>query len=184
LAEFEIYDENNAPDAARDTLKAAKASIGFLPNLLGELAESPATVEAYTTLSGIFDKTDLSPVERQVVLLAVSVANACKYCVAAHSKVAEGAGMDHDVLNALRAGETLPDPRLNALAQFTRTVIAKRGWADDGDVQAFLEAGYSRANVFDVILGASLKTISNYANHIAETPLDRAFEGTKWKTAA
>lgn len=184
MADFEIYNETNAPEAARGTLTAAKSAFGFLPNLLGGLAESPATVEAYTTLSGLFDKTDLSPVERQVVLLAVSVANECHYCVAAHSKMAQGAGMDGAVLEALRAGDALPDERLNALAEFTRTLIAKRGWAEDADIQAFLEAGFSKANVFDVILGASLKTISNYANHIADTPLDSVFSDTEWRRAA
>lgn len=184
MADFEIYDETNAPEKARDTLKAAKSNMGFLPNLLGELAESPASVEAYTTLSGIFDKTDLTAQERQVVLLSVSVENQCRYCVAAHTKAAQGAGLHEAVIKALRAGEDLPDEKLNALARFTRTMIKTRGWADDSDVEAFLNAGYTRANVFDVILGASLKTISNYANHVAQTPLDDVFESVKWDKAA
>ena len=184
MAQFDIHDETNAPQAARETLKAAKASLGFLPNLLGELSESPAAVEAYTTLSGLFDKTDLTAPERQVVLLAVSVANECRYCVAAHTKAAESAGLDQESLDALRAGEALPDAKLNALATFARTLVEKRGWADETDVQAFIKAGYSKANVFDVILGVSFKTISNYANHVAETPLDEAFQDARWDAAA
>ena len=184
MAQFDIHDETNAPHAARETLEAAKAGLGFLPNLLGELSESPAAVEAYTTLSSIFERTDLTAPERQVVLLAVSVANECRYCVAAHTKAARGAGLDSASIEALRAGEALPDAKLNALAAFARTVVAKRGWADEGDVEAFLKAGYTKANVFDVILGAAFKTISNYANHVAETPLDEAFSDARWDAAA
>ena len=184
MADFDIHDETDAPEAARETLKAAKSKLGFLPNLLGELSESPAALEAYTTLSGIFDKTDLTAPERQVVLLAVSVANECRYCVAAHTKAAKGAGLDKESLDALRAGKALPDARLNALAAFARTLVARNGWAEEGDVEAFLNAGYTKANVFDVILGVSFKTISNYANHVAETPVDEAFSDARWDAAA
>jgi uncharacterized peroxidase-related enzyme len=184
MSDFPIHDETSAPTEARETLKAAKAKLGFLPNLLGELSESPAAVEAYTTLSGIFDKTDLTAPQRQVVLLAVSVANECGYCVAAHTRAAQGAGLDEDSIKALRAGRDPSDAKLSALANFARSLVSKSGWADDGDVEAFLEAGFTKANVFDVILGVSFKTISNYANHVAETPIDDAFEAAKWDKAA
>tara|TARA_A100001391_G_scaffold160599_1_gene119296 strand:- start:264 stop:836 length:573 start_codon:yes stop_codon:yes gene_type:complete len=184
MTEFNLYDETNAPEAARPVLKTAKGAFGFVPNLLGTLAESPATAEAYLTLAGIVDKTSLTPAERQVVLLAVSYENTCHYCMAAHSTLAGGAGVDAATLDALRSGAALPDARLDALAQFARTMVQERGYASEADIKAFLDAGFTKANIFDVITATALKTISNYANHIAETPVDDAFKPQTWTKAA
>lgn len=184
MSNFTIHSAHSAPEAARPLLSQIETKNGFLPNLMGLLAESPATLQAYTTLSGIFDKTDFSPVDRQVILLTINRLNECHYCMAAHSTIARAAGMDDATLEALRSGAPLPDARQNALAVFTASVIETRGWVKDADVEAFLTAGFTRANVLEVILGASLKTISNYANHVAETPVDAAFQPQIWSKAA
>ena len=71
--------------------------------------------------------------------------------------------------------QPLPDPKLDALARFTRQMVEQRGWLDAATVQAFLDAGYSRAHVLDVLVGVTMKTLSNYANHLLHTPVDDAF---------
>lgn len=180
MAKFEIYDETNAPADSRGILKGAKESYGFLPNLLGELAESPAALEAYTTLNGIYEKSGFDAKERQIVLLAVSYENACRYCMAAHSAAGKQAGLDDATLSALRDGATLPDSKHDALATFARKVVRERGEVSAADIDAFLDAGYRKTHVFDVLVANSLKSLSNYANHIAETPVDSQFESFKW----
>ncbi|WP_421785519.1 carboxymuconolactone decarboxylase family protein [Hyphobacterium sp.] len=184
MSELTVHTTETAPEASRPLLQSIETNNGFLPNLMGVLAESPATLEAYTTLSKIFDKSDFSAIDRQVVLLTINRLNACHYCMAAHSTIAGRAGMNAETLQALRSGDALPDKRQNALAGFTASVVEKRGWVGEADIAAFLEAGFSKANVLEVILGASLKTISNYVNHIAETPVDPAFEAQTWSKAA
>ena len=180
MSSFVIHDEISAPEGARETLVATKTAFGFLPNLYGGLAESPAAVEAYAALSSIFDKTSLDGKERQVVLLTINFENECQYCVAAHTGAAKRARLDDAVIEALRNGDDLPDARYQALADFTRKVIRERGWVSEDDVSSFIEAGFSKAAVLDVILAASLKTISNYFNHVAETPLDDVFKPFEW----
>lgn len=180
MSEFQIHTTASAPEAARPILEGMKKDFGFLPNLLGGLAEAPAALEGYTTLSGIFNKSSLTPVERQVVLITVSVENICTYCVAAHSGAAEMAGIDEADLEALRTGDTLPDARLEALRAFTQKMVAARGFADDADLNAFLGTGYTRQNALEVVLAISLKTLSNYANHLIDTPLDDAFQPKAW----
>lgn len=184
MTDYAIYDETNAPEASRPTLQAVKSKYGFIPNLLGEFAESPAAVEAYAALSGIYGKTQLSGPEQQVVLLTASFENDCSYCMAAHSTVAKGAGLSEDALAAIRDGRALPDARQNALADFTRAVVRERGFAGQAAVDAFLAAGFTRANIFDVVTGVALKTMSNYTNHIAETPVDDAFAPQAWTKPA
>lgn len=180
MTDYKIHTVDSAPEASKALLGKVGEKYGFIPNLMGLLAESPATLEAYATLSGIFEKSDFSPVDQQVILLTVNRFNECPYCMAAHSTIAKGAGMKEATLEALRAGKALPDARQNALAEFTRNVVEQRGWVSAPDVKTFLAAGFTKANVLEVILGASFKTISNFANHIAKTPVDEAFAGQSW----
>ncbi len=177
---FSIHGEQTAPEASRPILEGAKAKYGFLPNLLGGLAASPAALEAYVTLSDLFDKSSLTPDERQVVILATSAENGCEYCVAAHSTVAAMLKTPDDVIGALRDGRPINDERLEALRKFTETVVKKRGWADEDDVQAFLAAGFDRAQVLEIVLGVAFKTLLNYADHLIATPLDAAFAPRAW----
>lgn len=184
MTDFPLHDLESAPAEARERLEGAQKMMGFIPHIFAKMAEAPTTLEAYQTLDGIFGKTSLSPVEREVVLLSVSVENRCHFCVAAHSGRAQQAGMDNEVLTALRSAGDLPDARLHALAEFTRKVVRERGWVGDADLQAFLDAGFERQQALEVVLGVSLKTLSNYINHIAGTPLNPELEGLAWEDAA
>lgn len=177
---FDVYTIENAPEQSRATLEGVKQAYGFVPNLFGVFAESPAALQAYAAIGQALENAGLTAIEQQVVFLSVSAENACKYCVAAHSTVAKGIKMPDQVLAALRAQEELPDPRLQALSEFTRAVIDSRGWVPDEDLQAFLDAGFERRHVLDVLTIVAMKTLSNYTNHIAETPLDDAFSAQAW----
>ncbi len=181
---YTVHTPETAPAAARETLAGAKKAFGFVPNLLGVMAEAPALVKAYTTLSRIFDETSFSPAERQVVLLTVSYENGCKYCIAAHSVIAGMQKVPSDVVGAIRAGKPIVDPRLEALRRFTAAVTKTRGGPSENDTKAFLNAGYTKAQVLEVVLGVGMKTLSNYTNHIAGTPLDDAFAKAAWSKAA
>ncbi|MEM9293119.1 MAG: carboxymuconolactone decarboxylase family protein [Acidobacteriota bacterium] len=181
MSNFTVHTIDSASDAARPTLQAVKDTYGFLPNLFGVFGESPAIAEAYAAVSGIFSsKTDLNPVEQQVVLLSASFVNGCDYCMAAHTGAAKAAKAGNQVIEGLRSGGPLGDAKLEALRTFTVAVVEQRGWVDDAVVNAFLAAGYTRQHVLDVILGVSLKTLSNYTNHLATTPLDAPFQPLKW----
>ena len=182
MANIKVQTIESAPERSKPILEGAKAKYGFVPNLLGVLSNSPAAVESYAKLSEIYGKSSLSPVEQQVVLLTVSYVNQCDYCMSAHSVIATNAAkMPKDVLDALRNGEKIVDAKLEALHTFTKTVVEKRGRLDQAQVKAFLTAGYKEAHVLEVIVGTALKTISNYTNHLAETPLDEAFASMKWE---
>jgi uncharacterized peroxidase-related enzyme len=180
MVDFTFHTSESAPQDSRPLLEKAESKFGFLPNILAGMAEAPALLEAYMTLSGIFDKTSFSPAERQLILLTVSYENECHFCVAAHTGGAKKAQMDDKHIEALRGGQMLDDPKLETLRAFTRKVVTQRGWIDDSDVQKMLDAGYSKQNVLEVIVGVGLKTISNYTNHIIATPLNEQLEPLKW----
>ena len=153
---------------------------GFVPNLFGVFAESPAVVKAYLTFGQIFDESSFSQTERQVVNLAASRFNECHYCMAAHSVFAGLQKVPAEVIEAIRNDHPIADSKLEALRTFTTAAVEKRGWLSDDNIAAFLAAGYSKAQILEVILGISFRTLSNYTNHIADTPLDDAFASEAW----
>ena len=180
---FSIHTAESAPEASRPILNSAARKFGFVPNLLGALAEAPAALQAYVTLADILAKSSFTPTEREVVLITVSTQNECHYCVAAHSTIAQMQKVNADVIAALRERRPLADARLEALRRFTATLVETRGWAADDDVQAFLAAGFTRGQALEVVLGIAFKTLSNYANHLIDTPVDAAFAPQAWPAA-
>jgi AhpD family alkylhydroperoxidase len=152
----------------------------MIPNLFAKMAEAPALLEGYWSLARIFENSSLGPVEQQVVLIATSRVNQCRYCVGVHSAVADMQQVPAEITDALREGRPLPDARLEALRRFTERVVEARGWAPESELEAFLAAGYTSAQVLEVVLGVGLKTLSNYTNHLAGTELDPAFAGRAW----
>jgi uncharacterized peroxidase-related enzyme len=180
---FDVHTPDTAPDGAAEILVASKKAYGFVPNLHGVLAESPSMLKAYKTIGGIFDESSFSATERQLIILATSRYNECDYCMAAHTIVAGMQKVPAEVVEAIRGDRPIADARLEALRTFTTAVIEKRAWLAEEDIAAFLEAGYSKAQILEVILGISFKTLSNYTNHLANTPLDEAFESGAWSAA-
>ncbi len=180
MTSFATHTIESAPEASKQFLQGAKKAYSFVPNLLGTMAEAPALLEGYTTLAGIFNKTNLSETERQIILMTNNRLNGCVYCMAAHTTISQMAGVEADVIEALRNGTPVADPKLEALRTFTAVINESRGWPTEAQVSAFLEAGYTQQNVLEVILGTSLKVMSNYTNHIAETTVDDAFAPNAW----
>ncbi len=180
MTDFTLFDESTAPEGSRAILEKARKGLGFVPNLYAAFAASPSALEAYTATADLFAKSSFSPLEQQIVLLSVSAENECHYCVAAHTTISQMQKLDSDVVAAVRNGGPISDAKLEALRVFTTKVVRERGWVKREDVQVFLDAGYTKANVVEVLQGVSFKVLSNYLNHIAATPLDEAFQPNAW----
>lgn len=183
MTRFDVHTRKSAPERSVKFLEQAEAVFGFVPNLLGVLAESPAALKAYMNLGQIFDESSLLPVERQVAILAINRFNECDYCMGAHTVIARMQKVPEEAIEAIRHDQPITDPRLEALRKFTTRVVEQRGWVAKQDIAKFEQAGFNHAQVLEVILAVSFKTLSNYVNHIAKTPLDHAFHGSEWHPA-
>jgi len=181
IMRFPLHTQDYAPEASKPLLAQVESAFGFLPNLTATLAESPAALAGYLQLSAtIQEHSALGPQEQQIVMLAVSEANGCDYCMAAHSLIAGMAQVPDETVAALRSCGDLSEPKPAALATFARAVVEQRGWVSEAEQEAFLAAGFSPRQLLDVVAIVALKTLSNYANHLAHTPLDPAFEAHRW----
>jgi len=179
-----LHTLDTTPDGSRPVLEAYQERFGFVPNIVALLAESPAALNGYSTTYNLLGETDFTPPEQQLIFLAVSVANKCTYCVAAHSMAGKMLGLDDQTIKAVRNGETVLDSKNAAIADFAAKIVHARGFVSPDDINDFLAAGHTQAQILDVLLGVSTKTISNYANHIANTPLDEAFAPMAWTPPA
>ena len=186
--QFQIHTVESAPEGSQQTLASIKERYGFIPNLAGVFAESPGAFKGL--LSGIQAYDDesltLSPIERQVVLLAVSVHNRCDYCTAAHSMLAHTLGLGREEIATLQREEPLSDGRLETLRRFTLQLVEQRGFVDEAATKAFTDAGFTKAQVLEVILGISLKTLTNYTNHVTRPTVNPQFREflPEWAAAA
>ena len=154
----------------RASLEALKKRLGFVPNLYATFAYSPTALGTYLALQGA--PTSLDRRAREVVNLAVSEANRCEYCLAAHTVVARGAGFTDAQILELRRGEAPFDRRLGALARLARQLVVQRGRPDRAVVQAFLDAGWNEANLVDAVMAVGDKIISNYLHGATGIPVD------------
>ena len=174
-----------AAGKARSLLESAKEKMGFVPKMYGAMANEPALYETYSSSYASFrQECGFTPVEQEVIFLVISRWNGCHYCVAAHSFVADKMSkVPPEVTDAIRDGRPIADPKLSALAEFTRIMLETRGRPDDADAQAFFAAGYSEKNILGIILAISVKTLSNYTNHVFHTPIDDVFAARIWEAA-
>lgn len=171
-----------ADGRARDLLSQAKEKLGFVPTMYGAMANLPALFAAYASGYDAFrSDADFTPVEQEIIFLAISRENACPYCMAAHSFVADKmSGVPTEITDAIRADQPIPDEELESLRKFTATMVESRGRPTDADVAEFKEAGYSDKHILGIILAISVKTLSNYTNHIFHTPVDEVFASREW----
>lgn len=181
MTEFTIHDMESAPEASKPLLENSKKTFGRLPGLHGVMAEAPGLLEGYQVLHGLFQDSSFDADELTVVWQTINVEHECHYCVPAHTGIAKAMKVSDEIIDALRNETPLPSDKLEALRTFTLAVVRKRGYVDSEDLNAFYDAGYGQRQVLEVILGLSQKVMSNYVNHIAETPVDEPFRQFAWK---
>lgn len=179
---LEPKDVDTASPAASVILKNTKKELGMIPNMYSYMAIAPALLSTYSHGYRLFRKeSGFSPAEQEVIFLTISYENQCDYCVAAHSMVADlFSKVPVEVTDAIRNGSPIPNQKFQALADFTAIMLNKRGLPSDDDVSGFLNAGYQQEQILYIVLAISIKTISNYSNHIFQTPVDAMFKTREW----
>ena len=186
LAEYQMtlpmISLDEAEGEARDVLQKALNQVGFVPNMYANMVHSPGLLNTYLDGYAAFRKeSGFTSVEQEVIFLVISRENGCEYCVGAHSFLADKAsGVPPAVTDAIRDGRPIADAKLQALATFTRVLVASRGLPDRRQTDAFLSAGYGERQILEIVLAIAVKTLSNYTNHLFHTALDPMFEGRRW----
>lgn len=161
----------DAPEASQPLLQAVEKKIGFVPNLYKLIANSPAALEGALSLTEALGKGKLDARTRERIALAVANVNGCNYCNAAHTAIAGSLKLDSSEIAANRIGRS-SDPKAEAAVTFARKVAISRADVTARDVQAVRDAGFSDAELVEIVVHVALNTLTNYVNEVFGTPID------------
>lgn len=178
---FKVTTKENAPEASKEVLGIFEDRYGFAANIFGVMGNHPGLLNSYFKGNEqLVRHSVLTTKEREVSFLAASYENDCGYCMSSHSAVAGMLNIDNSTIEALRNGTTIPDTKLEALANYVKAITVRRGKASHEEVQAFLNAGFPKEALLEIILIVAQKTLTNYTDHIGNIELDGVFHTTKW----
>jgi AhpD family alkylhydroperoxidase len=167
---FTDLTEDTAPIAAKPIVAATRKHFGFVPSALARMVAAPLLARAFQNAIATFDQASLTETEREVAVLTMARIVACDVCVKLHhaalSRIAS------PIADRVRDGVALGDARLDALTGFVANVLQTRGDVDDETWSAFLDAGFTRAQALEVVLGIGAYTMSMYANRLTAARVD------------
>ncbi len=161
-----------SPESSQPLLEAVKKQLGMVPNLFRVVGNSPAALEGYLGLNGALAKGALDAKTRERIALTVAEVNGCDYCLSAHTYLGKNlAKLDDAEIAANRAGSS-NDPKADAAVRFAVALVKLRGHVSDADLGAVKTAGFTEAQVVEIVLHVALNTLTNYVNNVAQTEID------------
>lgn len=166
---FPTHDLTTAPAEARPFLEESAQRFGFVPLASARHATAPAVVEGFALLHGVFEKTSLSPLEREAVALVLAAKLDCKLCREIHRRLARHHGASAELVEALLARQGVTEPKLEALAELTERVVDRHGAVSDAELEHFLAQGFTARQALEVVVGVATYTLSIFANHMTRS---------------
>jgi uncharacterized peroxidase-related enzyme len=165
-------DIDAAPIDAQSQLEGVKKQLGVVPNLFRLVANSPAALEGYLGMSSALAKGSLPAQTRERIALAVAQINGCAYCLSAHGYLGKNLAKlsDREIAANRRGGSN--DPEADAAVRFAAQVARERGHVSEEDLRAVKLAGWTDAQVIEIVQHVALNTWTNYINEVAKTEVD------------
>ena len=171
MSRINMIDPQQAEGKQKELLDSVQKKLGMTPNLVRVFANSPAVLHGYLGLNEGLGEGTLDAKVGEQIALTVAETNGCEYCLAAHSAVSKMLGLNRDEILDARQG-TSSDGRVDAALQFAKSVVEKRGWVSDEDLDRVRSAGYGDGEITEIVAHVVLNIFRNYFNHVAETPID------------
>ena len=163
---------DSSPQGARASLAAVDKSLGSVPNLFRLVANSPNAIKGYLGLNAAVASSSLGPQTQERIALVVAERNGCDYCLSAHTYLGRHvAKLDDAEITANRNGSS-NDMKAAAAVRFASQVVQSRGHVADADLQSIKAAGFTAADIVDIVLAVALNTFTNYINEVARTEID------------
>ncbi len=163
---------SDAPEKSQPLLDAVVKQIGSAPNMFRLISTSPSALEGYLSMSGALGKGALPAATRERIALAVAEVNGCNYCLSAHSYLGKNlAKLDDAEMTANRSGAS-NDPKADAAVRFAAKVTRERGHVSDADFAALKLAGYTDAQMIEIVQHVALNSWTNYFNNVFQTEID------------
>ncbi|MGX5801118.1 carboxymuconolactone decarboxylase family protein [Bradyrhizobium sp. Arg314] len=181
MTKFAVHTLETAPEGSKPALRQLQSAFGMIPNIAGAVSTSPVLINSLVGLFGNVHGGSFTEAQVQIILLTDAVTNACTWAVAFHTALALKEGIDPADVEAIRAGRLPADARSAALSYLAKTMIEKRGRLSDEDVDRFLDAGFGKDHLLEVIAAVAASTITNYTGSITKPPLEAPFQPHTWQ---
>jgi AhpD family alkylhydroperoxidase len=181
MISYPIQSIESAPGSSKLPLKQLEQAFGFVPNLVGAIANSPVLTNSLVGLFVNVHGSHFTEAEIQVLLLTDAVANSCSWAVAFHTALALKEGVDPADVQAIRQRQLPANKRYAALSKLAGTLIEQRGHLSNEDLTTFIEAGFEQELALEVVAVVAASTITNYAGNITKPPLEAAFQRHAWR---
>lgn len=171
MSRIAIPTRDASPEKSKPLLDAVEQQLGVIPNLFRLVGTSPAALEGYLGLNGALGRT-LDAKTRERIALAVAQANGCDYCLSAHTYLGLNLAKIDEAEIALNRGGHSGDAKADAAIVFARRVLDARGRVSDADLSAVRDAGFTDAQIVEIVLSVALNALTNYVNNVAGTDID------------
>ncbi|WP_422062316.1 carboxymuconolactone decarboxylase family protein [Sphingopyxis sp.] len=171
MSRLAIPTREDAPEKSQPLLDAVEKQLGVVPNLFRLVATSPAALEGYLGLNAALGRT-LDAKTRERIALAIAQANGCDYCLSAHSYLGLNLAKIDDAEIALNRAGHSGDAKADAAIVFAGKVLGARGRVTDADIAEVRLAGFSEAQVIEIVATVALNVLTNYINNVADTDID------------
>lgn len=170
LPEFKVPTRAEVSEPNQAIFDQLEKSLGFVPNLYAYYAKNKTALPDYLALQN--RKSTLRAKEREIVNLVVSQFNGCRYCQSAHTALGKMNGFTDEQIIEIRKGTATFDAKFNALAIFTKAAVENKARVSNDIKAAFFDAGYTEANMIDVVMVIGDKLISNYIHNLTQFDID------------
>jgi uncharacterized peroxidase-related enzyme len=171
MSRLAIPSRDDVPEASKPILDAVHAQLGVVPNMFRLIAQSPAVLAGFAGSNGALAKT-LDVKTRERIALAVAQVNGCDYCLSAHSYLGLNLARITPEEIALNRAGTSGDAKANAAVSFAAKVVRERGHVSGADIKAVRDAGYSDAEIVEILAVSAENVFTNLLNIVAETDID------------
>jgi uncharacterized peroxidase-related enzyme len=162
---------NGATSELERSLKTSRLKLTEAPRFLQVMANSPASLRAYIRADAALVRGQLTPRQREQVALAVAEINGSSYSLSAHYETGKRLGLtDYEMQLARNA--TAVDPKADTMLRFTQAVVLQRGEISDDDFHALRKAGFTDAQIVEIVANIALNIFSNYFTSVARTEVD------------
>lgn len=168
---IETLNPETTTGKAKDLFDAVNKKLGFIPNLIKVMGNSPALLETYLSLGQLTAGGNFSNKFREQLALAIAEENSCNYCLSAHTAIGKINGLTNEQTEQNRQG-LAADTKVQAALQFAQEVTRKRGQVSSDTIENFKAAGHNDSDALEVVLNVVANTLTNYVNHLAETEID------------
>lgn len=169
MSKFSVPTKENVSAENQAIFNKLQGALGFVPNLYATIAYSDHALGKYLAFQNA--RTTLNNKEKEAVNLVVSEVNGCKYCQSAHTVIGKMNGFTDDDVLELRGGKS-NNAKLDTLVKLAKDITENKGRVAETNLNAFYNAGYTNANLVDLVMQISDKIAMNYLHNLTQIPID------------